>query len=71
MTELLRFDLGFVGGGSTSGSITEEEWDRLAKAMAESDGAMMELPTEGARLFVRPSQVAWARLHVRETRVGF
>ena len=71
MTELLRFDVGFVGGGSTSGSTAQAEWDRLARAIAEGDDGTVDLETEGGRLFVRPSQVAWARLHVRETRVGF
>ena len=71
MPELLRFDIGFVGGGSTSGSIVQTEWDRLAKAIAAADDAIIDVPTEGARLFLRPSHVAWARLHVRETRVGF
>jgi hypothetical protein len=71
MAELLRFDIGFVGGGSTSGSIIQEEWDRLAAAIAAADDALIAIPTEGARLFLRPSQVAWARLHLRETRVGF
>jgi hypothetical protein len=71
MAELLRFDIGFVGGGSTSGSIAQEEWDRLEQALGGGQDGMISLPAEGAQLFLRPSQVAWARLHVRETRVGF
>jgi hypothetical protein len=71
MAELLRFDIGFVGGGSTSGSITQADWDRIAHAIAGGENGMIDVPAEGAHLFLRPSQVAWARLHVRETRVGF
>jgi hypothetical protein len=71
MAELLRFDIGFVGGGSTSGSVAQEDWDRLAQAIAAGEDGLLDVPAEGARLFVRPSQVAWARLHIRETRVGF
>jgi hypothetical protein len=66
-----RFDLGFVGGGTTSGTIAQVEWDRLQAAFAGGDDAIIEVAEASATLWVRASQVAWARLHTRDARVGF
>ena len=67
----LRFDLGFVGGGSTSGIVASEEWSRLEEAFSSGAEAVIRLEEDGASLWVRASQIAWARLHTRSGRVGF
>ncbi len=66
-----RFDLGFVGGGTTSGTVDEAEWARLQAAFASGGDAVIEVEEASSRLWVRASQVAWARLHTRDARVGF
>jgi hypothetical protein len=66
-----RFDLGFVGGGNTSGIVSEEQWLRLQGAFLSGDDSVIELEEASTRLWVRSSQIAWARLHLRESRIGF
>jgi hypothetical protein len=71
MTDLVRFDLGFVGGGSTSGTVEPEQWRRLEQALESGQDALIDLDEGATRLLVRSSQVAWARVHTREARIGF
>jgi hypothetical protein len=71
MTDTLRFDLGFVGGGSTAGTVTRDQWERLERAFTSGEDAVIELDEGATRLWVRSSQIAWARVHTREPRVGF
>ena len=66
-----RLDIGFIGGGSASATVSESEWTRLQAAFASGDDAIVELAEASATIWVRASQIAWARLHTRESRVGF
>jgi hypothetical protein len=66
-----RVDIGFIGGGSTSATVSETEWARLKSAFGSGDDAIVELAEASATIWVRASQIAWARLHTRESRVGF
>jgi hypothetical protein len=66
-----RLDLGFIGGGSTSATVSEAEFGRLKSAFASGDDAVIEVAEASATIWVRASQIAWARLHTRESRVGF
>lgn len=67
----VRFDLGFIGGGTASGQATEEEWRRLEAAFDAREERVLSFDVEGARMFVRVSQIAWARVYTRDARVGF
>jgi hypothetical protein len=71
MREVVRFDLGFVGGGSTSGTVDSEQWRLLEQALTSGQDALIDLDEGPTRLLVRSSQIAWARLHTRESRIGF
>jgi hypothetical protein len=66
-----RFDVGFIGGGTTSGTVSAEEWARLEAAFSGAGDAVIRLEENGAALWVRASQIAWARLHTRDARIGF
>ncbi len=66
-----RLDLGFIGGGSTSATVSHEEWARLRATFTSGDDAVVELAEASATIWVRASQIAWARLHTRESRIGF
>ena len=66
-----RLDIGFIGGGAASATVSESEWTRLQAAFASGDDAIVELAEASATIWVRASQIAWARLHTRESRVGF
>ncbi len=67
----VRFDLGFVSGGTASGQATDTEWQRVEEAFTRGDEAVVAVEVEGARMWIRVSQVAWARVHRRGSRVGF
>jgi hypothetical protein len=70
--EQVKFDLGFVGGGSATGLAAVAEWDRLEKALQDGDGdAVLRLELQDGVLLVRPSQVAYARRNARDRSVGF
>jgi hypothetical protein len=71
MAEIFRFDLGFVGGGNTSGTVSEDQWERLQRAFLSGEDTVIEIEEGPTRLWVRASQIAWARLHTRESRIGF
>jgi hypothetical protein len=66
-----RLDIGFIGGGAASATVSLEEWNRLQAAFSSGDDAVVELAEASATIWVRASQIAWARLHTRESRVGF
>jgi hypothetical protein len=66
-----RVDIGFIGGGAATANVTQSEWDRLQQAFASGNDAVVELAEATATIWVRASQIAWARLHTRESRVGF
>jgi hypothetical protein len=66
-----RLDIGFIGGGAASATVSQEEWNRLQTAFSSGDDAVVELAEASATIWVRASQIAWARLHTRESRVGF
>ncbi|CAA9488213.1 MAG: hypothetical protein AVDCRST_MAG53-1134 [uncultured Solirubrobacteraceae bacterium] len=69
--DVVRFDLGFNSGGTASGQATETEWQRVEEAFTRGDEAVVAVEVEGARMWIRVSQVAWARVHRRGSRVGF
>jgi hypothetical protein len=71
MSETQRFDLGFVGGGTTSGTLSGPEWTRLETAFTTGGDAVIRVEEAAGVLFVRASQIAWARVHQRDARVGF
>lgn len=66
-----RIEVGFLGGGGFSGAVTVGQWDALRGALDSGDG-LVELELESAKVWLRPSQVAWVRVAERETGpVGF
>ena len=69
--DVVRFDLGFNSGGTASGQATETEWRRVEEAFTRGDEAVVAVEVEGARMWIRVSQVAWARVHRGGSRVGF
>jgi hypothetical protein len=71
MSENHRFDLGFIGGGSISATVTQDQWDRLKASFASGEDAVIEVSEQASTMWIRASQVAWARLHTRESRIGF
>lgn len=71
MADIQRLDIGFIGGGAASATVSQEEWSRLQTAFSSGDDAVVELAEQTATIWVRASQIAWARLHTRESRVGF
>jgi hypothetical protein len=71
-TEQVKFDLGFVGGGSATGMAPLAEWERLEAALQNGGSdAVLRLDVQDGILLVRPSQVAYARRNARERSVGF
>ncbi len=66
-----RFDLGFIGGGSISATVSQTEWDRLKASFDSGEDAVIEVSEQAATVWLRASQIAWARLHTRESRIGF
>jgi len=71
MAEQVRFDLGFAGGGTVGGLADPDQWATLERSFESGAEAVLRVEVEGGTLYVRASQVAWARKHVREARVGF
>ncbi len=69
--DTVRFDLGFVSGGTASGQASEGEWRRVEDAFTSDGEAVVALEVEGARMWVRVSQIARARVYRRGSRVGF
>lgn len=69
--DVVRFDLGFNSGGTASGQASESEWQRVEQAFTAGDEAVVAVEVEGARMWIRVSQIAWARVHRRGSRVGF
>lgn len=68
---MTRIEVGFLGGGGFSGSVTPEQWTTLRAALDSSDG-LVEVELEAAKVWLRPTQVAWVRVAERESaRVGF
>jgi hypothetical protein len=72
MTEsMTRIEVGFLGGGGFSGSVTPEQWTALRTALDSRDD-LVEIELDAANVWLRPAQVAWVRVAQRETaRVGF
>ena len=69
---LVRFEIGFTGGGATSGQADAASLKALEDALGSPSGApLVTLESEGTRLLVRTSEVAWLRLHEQAKRVGF
>jgi len=72
MAEHVKFDLGFLGGGSASGTAELAEWERFEKALTNgASDAVLRLELSDGLLLVRPSQVAFARRNARERSIGF
>jgi hypothetical protein len=71
MSENHRFDLGFIGGGSISATVSQTEWERLKASFDSGEDAVVEVVEQSATVWLRASQIAWARLHTREARIGF
>ena len=45
--------------------------NRLKSAFSTGEDAVIEVSEQAATVWLRASQVAWARLHTRESRIGF
>ena len=71
MSDNHRFDLGFIGGGSISATVSQSEWGRLKASFDSGEDAFIEVSEQAATVWLRASQIAWARLHTRESRIGF
>jgi hypothetical protein len=67
----VRFEIGFTGGGATSGQADLAALRSLEDAMSSGGGGLVALESEGTRLLVRASEVAWLRVHGTGKRVGF
>jgi len=71
MAENVRVEIGFVGGGTTSATLSDAAWKKLLKAVGSGEEGVLELASEAGDLFVRSSQVAFMRVLSKEARVGF
>lgn len=71
MAENTRVEIGFTGGGAASASLDDAAVKKLLKAIEKGDDVVVELPGDTGTLHVRASQVAWVRVHSRDSRVGF
>ena len=69
--ESLRFEVGFVGGGATSGQSDAAAVRALEEALETGQDKLVVLEHEGTRQFVRSGQVGWLRVHGGGKRVGF
>ena len=67
----VRFEIGFSGGGATSGQASADAVKALEDAVASGAQAVLPLESESTRLLVRVSDVAWLRVHGTGKRVGF
>jgi hypothetical protein len=67
----VRFEIGFIGAGATSGQTETSALQRLQEAMETGTNTLVALESEGTRLLVRSEQVAWLRVHGTGKRVGF
>ncbi len=67
----VRFELGFVGGGATSGQADTAALRALEDALETGQEKLVVLEHEGTRLLVRSGQVGWLRVHGGGKRVGF
>jgi hypothetical protein len=70
MSEFIRFELGFRGGGAMAGEAAPEEWAKLEQALQTGTG-MVELHAGSERLWVRVDELTFARKHERDRRLGF
>ena len=68
--EMVRFELGFRGGGSTGGLVSEEEWKKLEDALKAGSG-LVELTGTDQRWLLRAEEVSWVRRHQPSRRLGF
>jgi hypothetical protein len=67
-----RVEIGFVGGGGVSMRITEEDYDKLRKALTEGSGDRWhQLDAAETTVTVDLSKVAFVRLDTEPGRVGF
>jgi hypothetical protein len=67
-----RIDIGFQGGQALSVRVTQEVYDALRKALADSDSdRWFELTTQDSDVYVDLSQVVYVRLDTEDHRVGF
>lgn len=71
MAENVRVEIGFVGGGTTSATLSDAAWKKLLKAVGSGQEGVLELSSETGDLFVRSNQVAFMRVLSKEARVGF
>ena len=67
----VRFEIGFSGGGATSGQASADAVKALEDAVASGTQTAVALESEGSRLLVRAGDVAWLRVHGTGKRVGF
>jgi hypothetical protein len=67
----VRFEVGFVGGGATSGQADADALRSLEEALETGQDKLVVLEHEGTRLLVRSSQIGWLRVHGGGKRVGF
>ena len=51
--------------------LAASEWDRLKASFDSGEDAVIEVSEQAATVWLRASQIAWARLHTRESRIGF
>jgi hypothetical protein len=68
---MVRFEIGFRGGGSTGGVVSEAEWGKLDAALRAGASTTVELQGPDQRWLVRADEVAWARRHEGGRRLGF
>ena len=71
MAESVRVEIGFIGGGSTTATLSSAVWKALHQAVDKAAEGTVELETEAGSLYVRVNQVAFLRTHAKESRVGF
>jgi hypothetical protein len=67
----VRFEIGFSGGGATSGQADVNALKALEDAITAGTQTVLPLESESTRLLVRVSEVAWIRIHGSGKRVGF
>ena len=69
--EMVRFELGFRNGGSTGGSLPEDEWKKLEDALKSGGSALVELAGADQRWLLRAEEVAWVRRTQSSRKLGF
>ena len=71
MAESVRVEIGFIGGGSTSVTLSSAVWKAFRQALDKAAEGTADLETDSGALYVRISQVAFVRTQTKEPRVGF